>query len=78
MRQNHFEFDEVPVLETVIRGHKRLFEIMQEKDAIYAKQDFSDEDGIKASELEAEFAEMEGWNENLRRQALQLNERFEW
>ena len=62
LRQNHFEFDEVPVLETVIRGHKRLFEIMQEKDAIYAKPDFSDADGIKASELEGEFAEMEGWN----------------
>lgn len=62
LKQNHFEFDEVPVLETVIRGHKRLFEIMQEKDAIYAKPDFSDADGIRASELEAEFAEMEGWN----------------
>lgn len=62
LRQNHFEFDEVPVLETVIRGHKRLFAIMQEKDAIYAKPDFSDADGIKASELEGEFAEMEGWN----------------
>jgi len=62
LKQNHFEFDEVTVLETVIRGHKRLYEIMQEKDAIYAKPDFSDADGIKASELEAEFAEMEGWN----------------
>ncbi|MDP4662209.1 MAG: ATP-binding cassette domain-containing protein, partial [Salibacteraceae bacterium] len=62
LKQNHFEFDEVTVLETVIRGHKRLYEIMQEKDAIYAKPDFSDADGIKASELEGEFAEMEGWN----------------
>ena len=48
LKQNHFEFDEVTVLETVIRGHKRLYEIMQEKDAIYAKPDFSDADGIKA------------------------------
>lgn len=62
LRQNHHEFDEISVLETVLRGHKRLFEIMQEKDAIYAKPDFSDEDGMRASELEAEFAEMEGWN----------------
>lgn len=62
LKQNHFEFDEVTVLETVIRGHKRLYEIMKEKDAIYAKPDFSDADGIKASELEGEFAEMEGWN----------------
>src|SRR5690606_8081840 len=60
LRQNHHEFDEISVLETVLRGHKRLFEIMQEKDAIYAKPDFSDEDGMRASELEAEFAEMEG------------------
>lgn len=62
LRQNHFEFDEIPVLETVIRGHQRLFEVMQEKDAIYAKEDFSDADGMKASELEEEFAEMDGWN----------------
>lgn len=62
LRQNHHEFDDIPVLETVIRGHKRLFQIIQEKDAIYAKPDFSEADGIRASELEAEFAEMEGWN----------------
>ncbi len=62
LKQNHYEFDEVTVLETVIRGHQRMFDIMQEKDAIYAKPDFSDEDGLRASELEAEFAEMEGWN----------------
>ncbi|OLS01508.1 ABC-F family ATP-binding cassette domain-containing protein [Tissierella creatinophila] len=62
LKQDHFEFDEVKVLETVIMGNKRLFEIMLEKDAIYAKEDFSDEDGIKASELEAEFAEMDGWS----------------
>jgi ATPase subunit of ABC transporter with duplicated ATPase domains len=62
LKQNHFEFDEVTVLETVLRGHKRLFEVMQEKDAIYAKADFSDADGIRASELEEEFAEMDGWN----------------
>lgn len=62
LRQNHFEFDNISVLNTVIMGHKKLWNIIQEKDAIYAKPDFSDEDGMKASELEAEFAEMEGWN----------------
>ncbi|RFC54830.1 ABC-F family ATP-binding cassette domain-containing protein [Brumimicrobium aurantiacum] len=62
LKQDHFEFDEYEVLQTVIRGHQRLFEIMVEKDALYAKPDFSDEDGMKASELEAEFADMEGWN----------------
>lgn len=62
LKQNHYEFDEYTVLDTVIMGHKRLYEIMKEKDAIYAKPDFSDEDGIRAADLEAEFAEMEGWN----------------
>ena len=62
LRQNHFEFNEFPVIETVIMGNKRLYQVMKEKDAIYAKVDFNDEDGIKASELEAEFAEMNGWN----------------
>ncbi len=62
LKQNHFEFDEHPVLDTVIMGHKKLYTIMQEKDAIYAKPDFSEEDGMKASELESEFAEMDGWN----------------
>ena len=62
LKQDHFEFNDFEVLQTVIRGHERLFEIMQEKDALYAKPDFSEEDGIKASELEAEFADMEGWN----------------
>ncbi len=62
LKQDHFEFNEIEVLKTVIMGHKRLFEIMEEKDALYAKEDFSDEDGMKASELEAEFADMEGWN----------------
>lgn len=62
LKQDHFEFDAFPVLQTVLMGHKRLFEIMTEKDALYAKPDFSDEDGMKASELEAEFADMEGWN----------------
>jgi ATPase subunit of ABC transporter with duplicated ATPase domains len=62
LRQNHFEFDEVAVLDTVMMGYTRLWNIMQEKDAIYAKPDFSEEDGIKASELEAEFAELNGWN----------------
>jgi len=62
LKQNHFEFDEVSVIQTVMMGHKRLFDIMQEKDALYAKVDFSDEDGVRAADLEAEFAEMEGWN----------------
>ncbi|HSJ68163.1 MAG TPA: ATP-binding cassette domain-containing protein [Anditalea sp.] len=62
LSQNHFAFDEVDVLKTVIMGHKKLYGIMAEKDAIYLKEDFSEADGIKASELEAEFAEMDGWN----------------
>ncbi len=62
LRQNHYEFDEVSVLDTVMRGHSKLWAIMKEKDAIYEKPDFSEADGIKASELEAEFAEMNGWN----------------
>jgi len=62
LRQNHYEFDEVSVLDTVMMGHGKLWKIMQEKDAIYAKSDFSEEDGIQASHLEAEFAEMNGWN----------------
>lgn len=62
LKQNHFEYDEETVLNTVIQGHKELWDLMQEKDAIYAKPDFSEEDGLKASELEAKFAEMDGWN----------------
>jgi ATPase subunit of ABC transporter with duplicated ATPase domains len=62
LKQNHFEFDDFTVLDTVIMGHRRLYDLMKEKDALYSKPDFSDEDGIKAAELEAEFAEMEGWN----------------
>ncbi|MBE2289381.1 MAG: ATP-binding cassette domain-containing protein [Chitinophagaceae bacterium] len=62
LKQNHYEFDEVPVLETVIRGNSVLYEVMKAKDAIYAKEDFSEEDGIKAGELEGQFAEMDGWN----------------
>ncbi|MGB0166590.1 MAG: ABC-F family ATP-binding cassette domain-containing protein [Luteibaculum sp.] len=61
LKQNHFEFDEFTVLNTVLKGHDKLWKVMQAKDAIYAKPDFSDEDGVKASELEAEFAEMDGW-----------------
>lgn len=61
LRQNHYEFDEFTVLDTVIMGHKRLYDVMKEKDAIYAKADFSDEDGVRAGELECEFAELEGW-----------------
>ena len=62
LRQNHYQFDEVTVLDTVLMGHSKLWSIMQEKDALYAKPDFSEADGIKASELEGEFAEMNGWN----------------
>jgi len=62
LRQNHYEFDEISVIDTVMMGHTLLWKIMKEKDAIYAKPDFSEEDGIKASELEAEFAELNGWN----------------
>ena len=61
LKQNHFEFDEFTVLDTVVMGNKRLYDIGKEKDALYAKEDFSDEDGIRASELEAEFAELNGW-----------------
>jgi len=62
LNQNHFAFDDFPVLQTVIMGHKRLYEIMVEKDALYSKPDFSDEDGMRTAELEAEFADLEGWN----------------
>jgi ATPase subunit of ABC transporter with duplicated ATPase domains len=62
LEQNHYKFDEVPVLETVMRGNSRLFEVMKAKDDIYAKEDFTEEDGIKAGELEGIFAEMDGWN----------------
>ncbi len=61
LEQDHFKYDDQTVLDTVIGGNQRLFEIMKEKDAIYAKEDFSEEDGIRASELEGEFAEMDGW-----------------
>jgi ATPase subunit of ABC transporter with duplicated ATPase domains len=62
LKQNHFEFDQNQVLQTVIMGHKRLYEIMVEKDALYAKEDFTEEDGMKTAELEGEFADLEGWN----------------
>ena len=62
LKQNHYEFDEFTVLETVLMGHKELYAVMKEKDAIYAKADFSDADGIRAGELESKFAEMNGWD----------------
>ena len=62
LKQDHFQYDNFTVLDTVIMGNQKLYDIMKEKDAIYAKEDFTDEDGIRASELEAEFAEMDGWN----------------
>ena len=62
LKQDHFQYDNFTFLDTVIMGNQRLYEIMKEKDAIYMKEDFTDEDGIRASELEGEFAEMDGWN----------------
>ncbi|HLT42861.1 MAG TPA: ATP-binding cassette domain-containing protein [Sphingobacteriaceae bacterium] len=62
LKQNHYEFDEFPVIETVMMGHDELFSIMKEKDALYAKEDFTDADGERAGELENRFAEMDGWN----------------
>jgi ATPase subunit of ABC transporter with duplicated ATPase domains len=62
LRQNHYAFDEVPVLDTVLMGHSKLWSVMKEKDAIYEKPEFSEADGLRASELESEFAEMDGWN----------------
>ena len=61
LQQDHFKYDQFPVLDTVIMGNQRLYDIMKEKDAIYMKEDFTDEDGIKAAELEGEFASMNGW-----------------
>ena len=61
LEQDHFKYDGYPVMDVVIMGNARLYEIMKEKDAIYPKEDFTDEDGIRASELEGEFAEMDGW-----------------
>lgn len=62
LNQNHFAFEDFTVMSTVIQGHEKLYEIMQEKDALYAKADFTEEDGVRAGELEAQFAEMDGWN----------------
>lgn len=62
LKQNHFEFDHYPVLQTVLMGNKKLYSIMKEKDTLYAKPDFTDEDGERAAELESQFAEMDGWN----------------
>ena len=61
LQQDHFKYDEYPVLDTVIMGNQRLYDIMKEKDAIYMKEEFTDEDGIKAAELEGEFASLNGW-----------------
>ena len=66
LKQNHYEFDEYQVIETVIMGHKRLYEVMKEKEAIYNKEEFTEEDGIKAGELEAEFADLNGWEAEAR------------
>ena len=61
LKQDHFQYDEYTVLDTVIMGNQRLYDIMKEKDALYEKEDFTEEDGVRASELEAEFADMDGW-----------------
>ena len=61
LKQNHFEFDEFTAIDTVIMGHKHLYDVMKEKDALYSKPDFNDEDGLRVAELETEFAEMDGW-----------------
>lgn len=61
LEQDHFKYDDYPVMDVVIMGNERLYQIMKEKDSIYAKEDFTDEDGLRASELEGEFAEMNGW-----------------
>lgn len=65
LKQDHFEYEEETVLNVVIRGHERLWNIMKEKDALYMKEDFNEEDGIKAAELEGEFAELDGWMQKL-------------
>lgn len=62
LSQNHYQFDEFPVIETVLMGHKELYNVMKEKDALYAKEDFTEKDGERAGELENIFAEMDGWN----------------
>jgi ATPase subunit of ABC transporter with duplicated ATPase domains len=62
LKQNHFEYDEVQVIQTVLKGHKELWRVIEEKDAIYNKEDFSEEDGVRAADLESLFAEMDGWN----------------
>src|SRR5699024_1474064 len=61
LKQDHFAYEDENVLDTVLMGHERLYDIMQEKDAIYLKEDFSEEDGMRAAELEGEFAELNGW-----------------
>ncbi|MCK8060962.1 MULTISPECIES: ABC-F family ATP-binding cassette domain-containing protein [unclassified Fusibacter] len=70
LKQDHFEYDEYPVVQTVIMGHARLYEIMQEKDALYMKEDFTEEDGHKAADLEGEFAEMDGWDAEMNAEKL--------
>ena len=72
LSQDHFEFDEFSVMDTVLQGHTVLWAIMKEKDALYAKEDFSDADGIRASELEEKFAELDGWNAESDAAALQI------
>ena len=62
LNQDHFAFEDFSVMETVIQGHQKLYQVMKERDALYAKADFSEEDGVKAAELETEFAELDGWN----------------
>jgi ATPase subunit of ABC transporter with duplicated ATPase domains len=70
LKQDHFEYDAYPVVQTVIMGHTRLYEIMQEKDALYMKEDFSEEDGHRAADLEGEFAELDGWDAEMNAEKL--------
>src|SRR3954469_3836838 len=70
LRQDHFAYDEITALQTVIMGHERLHKLMVEKDAIYAKPDFSDEDGIRAAEMESEFGDLGGWDAEANASAL--------
>ena len=90
LQQDHFKYDEFMVLDTVIMGNARLYEIMKEKEVLYAKEDFTEEDGIKASELEGEFASMNGWEAEAdagffaqrtwhrNRSSLQISKRSDW
>ena len=77
LKQDHFQFDEYTVIDTVIMGHKRLYDIMKEKEVLYSKEDFTEEDGIKASELEGEFADLDGWDAEVNAEKLLMGLRID-